>query len=55
MMRHLIRTKNRGIEYDEGSVGSRSKTLIAFSDASFADDSETSFSSSGFVSNYLEV
>ena len=47
MMRYLVGTKYRGIEYNGGAVETN-RTFVASSDASFADDPETRYSSSGF-------
>lgn len=48
MMRYLVATKYRGIEYSSDSMSLTGKAFIASSDASFADDTETRCSSNGF-------
>ena len=48
MMKYLIGSKFRGIEYDGNTINIPGRTFIASSDASFADDPETRYSSSGF-------
>lgn len=48
MMRYLVGTKYRGIEFDGKRVETPYKTFVASSDASFADDPETRYSSNGF-------
>ena len=47
MMRYLVENKYRGIKYNGGAVETN-RTFVASSDASFADDPEIRYSSSGF-------
>ena len=48
MMKYLVATKSRGIEYDGKSINEAGRTFIASSDAAFADNVQTRCSSSGF-------
>lgn len=48
MMRYLCATKYRGIEYNGINIEAPCRTFITSSGASFADDPETRYSSSGF-------
>ncbi|KAI0991791.1 hypothetical protein K3495_g16396, partial [Podosphaera aphanis] len=48
MLRYLTATKYKGIEYDGKSINTAGRTFIASSDAAFADDVQTRYSSCGF-------
>ena len=48
MIRYLVATKCKGIEYDGDLSNVTGRAFIASSDASFADETETRCSSSGF-------
>lgn len=48
VIRYLCGTKYRGIEYDGNVADNLCRTFVASSDASFADDPETRYSSNGF-------
>lgn len=48
MLRYLVGTKYKGIEFDGESINSAGRTFIASSDAAFADDLQTRCSSCGF-------
>lgn len=48
MIRYLVATKYRGIEYNGESINVAGRTFVASSDAAFADNSETRYSSCGF-------
>lgn len=53
IMQYLVETKDKGIENDEGAI-QMSRTFVASSDATFADDLETTSSSIGFSFQILE-
>ncbi|KAI1003263.1 hypothetical protein K3495_g4940 [Podosphaera aphanis] len=48
MMKYLIQTKYRGIEYNGDAINTHGRAFVASSDASFADDPDTRCSSNGF-------
>ena len=48
MIRYLVATKCKGIEYDGDLSNVTGRAFIASSDASFADETETRCSSSSF-------